>query len=486
MKIYRVLLPLLAIVLSGCNGATSEVPSLSSSDSSNNSTVVTSESINPSTSNSTPLPSEIGTSEQTGPLPRRLSNTKTLNEYQLEFFDQSGMPSIGEYDVLVVPVEIYGTSFASDYKNRLELLFNGTSIKTGWESVASYYRKSSYGQLDITFDVLDKITTSANRDKTFIEGRGEIGDEYAVADAFAKIDGVDFTKYDYNDDGYIDGVFFVYSVDYNYEVDPWWAWVYTATYFSDYLPPTDDGMRLGYYMWASYSFMEDDTLSVEASVNAETFIHEMGHMLAMPDLYSTTYDAGPLGGWDMMDYNSGDHGPMTKLLWGWINPLVAEEKATYSINLAAYSTDDGHNSTLLIPRSNANLEDGDVFDEYLLIMYYTPAGLYRAHSNTNWGLDQSGVAIYRVDARLGNSPSFWDYFLNNNQGRSPFLVELLEADYSNSIPSNNFNISNNDILSSGRIDLGSYSWNQGGEINVIVEVDELSTNNANLSITLYD
>src|SRR5690606_6815867 len=143
-------------------------------------------------------------------------------------------------------------------------------------------------------------------------------------------------------------------------------------------------------------------------LNAETYIHELGHLLGSLDLYSGTNDYGPIGGWDMMDYNVGDHGPATKLLFGWLDPLVAKV-GNYQVTLDSYTLDtDGSNSVLLIPYNSADLNDGDAFDEYLLVMFYTPGGLYNAHYNTTLSVEDAAVVIYRVDARLNEEFGFWD------------------------------------------------------------------------------
>ena len=75
----------------------------------------------------------------------------------------------------------------------------------------------------------------------------------------------------------------------------------------------------------------------------------------------------------MMDHNNGDHGPFNKLIFEWIDPLIAKKGYTYEATLESYSLDtDGKNSALLIPYSYASIVlDGNIFNEYLLIIYYT-------------------------------------------------------------------------------------------------------------------
>ncbi|MDY0399809.1 MAG: hypothetical protein RBR36_03850 [Bacilli bacterium] len=414
-----------------------------------------------------------------------IPNLVTLADYQVDTFAISATPSTGEHNVLVVPIEIYGDPFPSDYLTKLDLLFNGTSASTGWQSVASYYALSSYGQLDFTFEIVSKFTTPSTQDASFYQAYEDYGDEFAIVEALNSMGSTDFTQYDDNNDGLLDSVVFIYSTDYSYDYDPWWAWVFSGQYFEYHATPVLDGKELGRYVWASYDFMFDNTLSNPVTVNAETYIHEFGHLLGLPDLYKP--DAvGPLGSWDMMDFNCGDHGPFNKLMLGWVNPLIAGPGYSYEVTLDSYSLDqDGENSVLLIPRENADFSDNNAYDEYLLIMYYTPDGIYDGHLDTPFSVSEPGIVIYHIDARLASNADEWDLFMNNNTGTGNFLAEILEVDKNNSIPSENTLISNSDLLLAGAIDLASYSWNQGGSIYVGIEIVSLTSINATLTVDVY-
>lgn len=418
-----------------------------------------------------------------------LSKRQSINEYEASSFGKSGLPSKGTYHVLVIPVEIKGSPFPSNYISNLELLFNGTSLATGWESVASYYQKSSYGQLNITFDIAQKFTTTNTKD--YYQGFGDQGDQYAISEALSALDSsIDYSQYDSNSDGLIDSVMFVYSVEYDYDADPWWAWVYSAKFGVAKDLPKLDGKGFEYYFWASYTFLLDELPGLNnLSVNAETYIHEMGHLMGMVDLYpyTETLNYGPVGGFDMMDNNSGDHGPFNKLVFGWLQPFIAQ-KGSYQITLESYALDDdGVGSVLLVPYNSNDLLDGNAFDEYLLIMFYTPKGLYTGHMETTSILKNAGIVIYHVDARLNSGNQFWDeYFVNNNDTTSKFIVEILEADFNNSLPTTKeTGIKQSDILNSGSIDLSSYNWNQGGTknpINLSIEIAQAFTNDSTQAV----
>ncbi|MBG0762708.1 hypothetical protein IY230_03660, partial [Acholeplasma laidlawii] len=417
-----------------------------------------------------------------------LSKRQSINEYEVSQFGMSGLPSTGTYDVLVVPVEIQNVPFEASYKTKLDKVFNGTSLDTGWESVSSYYYKSSFGLLDLNFDILDKHITS--NVKSYYETKDEDGDQYVILDALTALDStIDFSKYDSNNDGVIDSIIFIYSTDYNYDVDPWWAWVYVSDPTIVGSVSELDGKNFEYYFWASYEFI-NDTLpgNNDLILNSETYIHELGHLMGIVDFYQ--YDGeryGPMGGFDMMDANAGDHGPFNKLVFGWLQPLIAQ-KGTYQVTLDSYSTDtDGLNNTLLIPFNSSDLNDGNAFDEYLLVMFYTPNGLYSAHSGLEYIPSNAGIVVYHIDARLTSNPVFWgEYFINDNEGSSSFINQILEADKNNSIPGNG-SIKQSDLLTSGTLNLNTYSWNQGGKINVSLTVASLfnnSSENVTLTVTV--
>src|SRR5690606_8185537 len=401
-----------------------------------------------------------------------LDYQQSINAYEKQKFGISGLPSVGTFDVLVIPVEISGSPFDFGYQEKLDAVFNGTAQSTGWQSVSSYYTLSSFGRLNLSFDIAPKFVTSNTR--SYYENLGQGGDQYAIVEALNGLDSqIDYSKYDSNNDGYIDSVVFIYSVDYDYDQDPWWAWVYSAKYGQADDIGQLDGKNFEYYFWASYSFLEDPIQGNSGLIyNAETYIHELGHLMGMVDFYpyEGNNDYGPMGGFDMMDYNVGDHGPFTKLVFGWLKPLLATA-GTYDVTLDSYALDtDGEQSVLLIPYSGSNLEDGNAFDEYLLVMFYTPKGLYQGHLGLNTVPTLPGVVIYHVDGRTRNNATFWgDYFINDNEGSSNFINQILEADKNQSIPGSvTFRVS--DMLTSGSIDLSTYQWNQGGNINVSISI----------------
>ena len=88
---------------------------------------------------------------------------------------QASLPTSGEVNALVVPINFTDYIFTSKQLNNLNKAFNGTSIQTGFESVSTYYKKSSYNQLNLSFTILPAYQT--NKSANFYRNK-YLNDEY--------------------------------------------------------------------------------------------------------------------------------------------------------------------------------------------------------------------------------------------------------------------------------------------------------------------
>ena len=359
-----------------------------------------------------------------------------------------GLPSVGDYHCLVVPIKFSDTTITSADLAKLNLAFNGDSSSTGWESVSSYYRKASYGQLNMTFDIADVFVANGTSDyynnyyRTFQDADGytyyETGDTLLLLQVLAYLeDKMDLTQYDTNGDGCLDAIYLVYSADVEYEDDDSIYWAYTTYYVSsEEENQTFDGKDVYYYFFAGFDFMDEDveggyevTGTIPGlEINAATYIHETGHLLGMDDYYDYYPGEGAdegLGGADMMDSTVGDHNAYTKMMMGWIDPIVVTEDATISIESLAAS---GEFLMILLDYN------GSYFSEYLIIDLYAATGLNELHAGAKISYLYDGAAygvrIYHVSSSAENPfdndmVSFTDY---NNSTSDIALIKLLEAD----------------------------------------------------------
>ena len=341
---------------------------------------------------------------------KQIDKDLNYSEFENSCLSNLSFPTTGTINALVIPVEITdfpftSSNYGSDYHDKIEAAFkgNGEADTLYWESVSSYYKKSSFNQLDIQFDVADTYHSSYSSSMVVGSGTGAVfGIANSALDSYRSAHGNDsLKKYDNDKDGYIDGLWLVYSApdysEYNYGFggDVFWAFCTdTLSYNSNVNNP-----QLHSLGWASIDFL---TKGAEApKVDAHTFIHETGHLFGLPDYYS--YDkngaksAGSQGGLAMMDLNIGDHEAFSKLALGWTDPYVATGDAVVTLKSNTLTGE------CLVLADHWN---GTAFDEYVLVDFVTPEGLNVLDSTekyTTWPLyfTKSGIRLYHVDARLG-------------------------------------------------------------------------------------
>lgn len=310
--------------------------------------------------------------------------------------------SVGNQKMLVVPVQLSGaTSWTSSMLTNLNTVFFGEASSTTFESVKSYFKKSSYDNLIIDGVVTDVFRSQYSKtDIVNATKNGYTCSDYIAAEFYESASTSLLNEYDVNNDGFVDNCVFIYSNNYattsssQYEQDSFWAWCTYYDYQSNMTKPS-----INNYMWASYYFINDGyTFYNNSKPDAHTFIHESGHLLGLDDYYcydeKNAWDcAGQL---DMQSYNVGDHNIYSKLALGWVKPYVVTDSTSIELKTSALNPE-----AILINDS----WNGSAFDEYILIEYYTPQGLNEVDSKYNFnGRDKmysyNGLRIYHVDARL--------------------------------------------------------------------------------------
>lgn len=301
---------------------------------------------------------------------------------------------IGERDILVVPVQFkLEKSWTSEMLKNIDSAFFGKSKDTYWESVSSYYYKSSYGKLNIRGEVTNPIKINMTTED-FNTKYGQNNDVYLSSLVQNNLSREKKLQYDKNNDGFIDAVSFIYSND--FDGNNFWAWVYWASNNPNKLSPT-----LNNHMWASYAFLEE---SGKNNIDAHIYIHETGHLLGLDDYYcyeqyNEGIDWNPVGGLEMQSYNVGDQSIVSKFFFGWAEPYIIDGKKS-SVTLELKSSSESGNCIVIGDNWN-----GSAFDEYLIVEFYTPEGLNRhdalnTYENGMKMYTEPGVRIYHVDARL--------------------------------------------------------------------------------------
>lgn len=449
------------------------------------------------------LPS-VGSSQ--GEQPPVTSNTMEKQAYNAATFDNErlqdkmltvdgaiGLPSVGAMDVLVVPVQFSGDTITSAQLDKLNLAFNGTSADTGWESVKTYYQKSSYGKLDLSFDI--QSAYSARHNASYYENYSEnywqdgqmntrTGEEVILKEVLSYYETrLDLTKYDSNGDGCIDAVYLIYSADVDYDNGEFY-WAYVTWFYGE---DKYDGLDAYYYLFAGFDFMDEDvSASTGMKINASTYIHETGHLLGLDDYYDYEERKGAnegLGGADMMDYTVGDHNAYSKIMLGWIDATVVTSTSTLTIGSLQASGE-----CLLIPLSFNN----SYFCEYLLVDLYAAQGLNKMHASMAdsclYDGAAYGVRIYHLSSSI-NDPYNNDYqsFTDNNNSSSAIaLIKLIEGDGGKKFSTSNGLAVAADLWQKGDVFSKiqpSYTRNDGKKFNFDISIGSVSASSATITVT---
>lgn len=297
-----------------------------------------------------------------------------------------GMQVEGDAKMLLVRVEFADVKFEDSKIYSEEAFYNMVmgDESTGifpHESLNAYYERSSYGKLNITSDQVYSCTVSKNRDAYEWADEGE---QELLMEVFEMLDeSVDFTDYDANHDGRIDGVCINFAGENTGWGSTWWSHKY------DFL---DSGIMYDGVTPAGYIFLE--TYLEDETYGTQTLIHETGHMLGLPDYYSQNSDG--IGTTDMMNNNIGDHNGFSKWLLGWIEEenilRISREDGAAEVELSPLSCEVPGDKKLIAVIAP---EDTSVYSEYFIVQYDE----HRGNQSVSDIMDPR-YRIYHVNANL--------------------------------------------------------------------------------------
>lgn len=207
----------------------------------------------------------------------------------------------GKRNLLVILVEYTDIKFTIDDPNTK---FNNLLNQTGYSEdgatgcAVDYFKDASLGNFEPTFDVVGPYCLSNNR--KYYGGNNSYGDDQAPAVQakeacdLAEANGVDFSKYDSNNDGKIDLVFVVYAGHNPAEggpADAIWPhkWdIYPGSNILENSYPVYDGKMFTVY--ACSSELKGSSGTKMSSIG--TFCHEFSHAIGLPDWYDTRNNVG--------------------------------------------------------------------------------------------------------------------------------------------------------------------------------------------------
>ena len=409
-------------------------------------------------------------------------------QYQYE----NGCPTITEnnktLNVLVIPVEFSDiTASSKGYTiESINTALNGDSSTLDYYSLKDFYYTSSYGQLNINFDIMDSWfkpsqNSSYYKNLKFNYGSSTLQDgEQVILDEFLKAydSKIDFSKYDSDNNGTIDAVVMINTLTIDSKSNFNWAFRYWNYYLNGNNEfYTYDNVRANDYLWASYQFLYEKgstgLYTNKTPTNTYTFLHEFGHVLGLDDYYDTTGKTnGPLDSLDMMDSTVGDHNPYSKFNLGWITTsrLVTDE---VTLDLTSY-VETGE--TIII--ANDFDEELGAYQEYYVLMYYKNDKL-----NTKGGyFDKEGIVMYHVNSSLVKEEyydtTYYDVYNNNSSynnssgyGTQNNLVEYV------------YTSSNGYVHTLGTTSSSNVTNSYGEKIPFTFHVDNLTSEKATLTFT---
>lgn len=144
-----------------------------------------------------------------------LARSRSIDTKAAQSFQPT--PHIGEDKGLVILINFSDTKMRTlNAQDEFHKAFNmlGYNQHNHIGSVRDYFIDQSYGQYDITFDVVGPVTLSKN--EIYYGKNDEIGDDIhpaeMVIEACKLVDSqVDFSKYDNDGDGYVDQIYCIFA-----------------------------------------------------------------------------------------------------------------------------------------------------------------------------------------------------------------------------------------------------------------------------------
>ena len=267
-------------------------------------------------------------------LPKHLTNTEVhrpSNQNKSVHQTLRSQNAVGIRRILVILMQ-----YTDLQMNKNQQDFNGLFNGTGYSedgargSVCDYYTDVSYGQLQLTCDIIGPFTSL--HDRAYYGGNDHDGDDSRPEELFEEAiqkaaEKISLKDYDSDDDGYVDNVHIIFAghgEEAGASSDAIWS--HEATF---YLPYEIQGMKIDRYSCAP-----------ELRGNAGKGIsrigphcHEIGHALGAMDYYDTDYELYGnyigTGNWDVMASGSwnndgitpADFNPYVKAFdFGWISP----------------------------------------------------------------------------------------------------------------------------------------------------------------------
>jgi len=328
---------------------------------------------------------------------------------------------------------------------------NGNHV-TCMGSVRDYFSDQSNGAFQPQFDVYGPVTSSYKA----TQGNSRAQAIFIAAVKALKSQ-IDYSKYDSNDDGKIDMIYFIvagYASSFGGNNSSY-LWPHASSLWG---AGTYNGVTPDRYASSTELYGWEESPSSVTVEGIGTVCHEFSHVLGLPDLYDTDYEENGQSHhpdeWDVMsggsDFNYG-RSPVGYSLYeryalGWVHPTVINKAGTYTLN-ALNTAYEGY-------RINS-----PVNKEFFLI---------ENRQKTGWDqyLPGHGMLVVRVDSTNAN---IWS---NNKVNYNPdhMYYELLRAGNttSGSLASDPFPGTSGNLMITNTTSPNLKTWNGNeNDLNVV-------------------
>ena len=253
----------------------------------------------------------------------------------------------GDLHQLVVMVAFEGRDFKGNETATLELwdkIFNQKNFKEGnfYGSVHDYFCDQSYDQFRPVFDLV--YLKVGNPKKYASTAADDENSQYLVEDVVDKLKtfNIDWGKYDWNGDGYVNQLLIVYAGHGMHDSSgsdliwphQWWM----SEHLKDrqqgvYCNPIPVSSGNKDYLIDCYCALNELTRNNDYG-SFGTICHEYSHCFGFPDFYYGR--SAFVYGWDLMDagnYNGDGYQPAgysahERWLMGWLTPVELDEATT--------------------------------------------------------------------------------------------------------------------------------------------------------------
>lgn len=391
------------------NGVTYTYDSANAGTQTTTTPTTTSPSIAPSPSPSTettmsPSPSPSAeTSTAPSPSP---SAEASLIDAPLNLFDRT-MPSVGKVKAITFQIEFQDVKFsngltAEELEEALYGEENTSAASYPMESARAFYKRASYGNLDLTGDV---FSYTAKYNRSYYNNKNEY--ETLAMEVMKALDSqIDYSDYDGDGDGYLDCMTLFVPKNGTSEDDFWYGCQATWYLNNNF---SLDGTKVHGYVMNDEQATPGDTFWHNC-----TYCHELGHLMGLPDYYKyNSSDWEGLhgsAGYERMDDSCGDFSSFSKLMYGWLKTdevkVFDTSKNTQTFKLKSAS-DCGN--CIILPIGDL---DDNYFSEYFIIEYVTDSNNY-----DGW-VGNGGIRVMHVNAETFQSPY------------NPYTLEFKYANFS--------------------------------------------------------